>query len=116
MVSTADLISGFVALRSTRKVNNWCVSCDSSLAASAFSVMTGDLMMSQTVLIFRPPPRSSVYVSALASPALLPRFLVRPNLLHLYVRQATVRVPARPSAIEPDDRDKADRRYSDRSC
>src|SRR5215218_7701341 len=52
MRSTADLISGFVAFTSTRKVRSWRPSCDSSLATSAFSVMTGALMMSQIVLIF----------------------------------------------------------------
>src|SRR3712207_2440200 len=51
MRSTADLISGFVALTSTRKVRSWRPSCDSSFATSAFSVMTGALMMSQTVLM-----------------------------------------------------------------
>src|SRR5215203_1184792 len=52
MRSTADLISGFVAFTSTRKVRSWRPSCDSSLATSAFSVMTGALMTSQIVLIF----------------------------------------------------------------
>src|SRR5215213_5565581 len=52
MVSTADLISGLVARRSTRKVSSCRASCDSSLATRAFSVITGDLMMSHTVLIF----------------------------------------------------------------
>src|SRR5687767_5929839 len=116
MVSTADLISGFVALRSTRKVNNWFESCDSSLAASAFSVITGDLMMSQTVLIVRPPPRSSVYVCASAWPALLPRLPVQSRPPPLCVNRATARVPAQPTAITPDDRDKADRRCLDQSC
>src|SRR5215212_11736250 len=51
MRSTADLISGFVAFTSTRKVRSWRPSCDSSLATSAFSVMTGALMTSQIVLI-----------------------------------------------------------------
>src|SRR5436305_9497986 len=51
MRSTADLISGFVASRSTRKVRSWRPSCDSSFATSAFSVMTGALMTSQIVLI-----------------------------------------------------------------
>src|SRR6185436_5665829 len=32
-------------------------SCDSSFATSAFSVITGDLKISQTVLIARSPPR-----------------------------------------------------------
>src|SRR5215218_9972581 len=49
--STADLISGFVAFTSTRKVRSWRPSCDSSLATSAFSVMTGALMTSQIVRI-----------------------------------------------------------------
>src|SRR5215207_517001 len=53
MRSTADLISGFVAFTSTRKVRSWRPSCDSSLATSAFSVMTGALMTSQIVLILR---------------------------------------------------------------
>src|SRR5919106_6782062 len=105
MDSTADLISGLVARRSTRKVSNWCVSCDSSFAASAFSVITGDLMMSQTVLIVRPPPRSSVYVCALASPTLLQWLLVPLNLRLLCDRRATARAPAQPSAITRDDRD-----------
>src|SRR5215217_6827374 len=52
MRSTADLISGFVAFTSTRKVRSWRPSCESSLATSAFSVMTGALMTSQIVLIF----------------------------------------------------------------
>src|SRR5918912_25208 len=52
MRSTADLISGFVAFTSTRKVRSWRPSCDSSLATSAFSVMTGALITSQIVLIF----------------------------------------------------------------
>src|SRR5215210_8666286 len=52
MRSTADLISGLVAFTSTRKVRSCRPSCDSSLATSAFSVMTGALMMSQIVLIF----------------------------------------------------------------
>src|SRR5262245_48963732 len=113
MVSTADLISGFVALRSTRKVNNCCVSCDSSFAASAFSVITGDLMMSQTVLIVRPPPRpASVYVFALASPLLRGLRTVPANLHHLCERQATFRAPPQPSARARDDRDRADRRCS----
>src|SRR5687767_2717347 len=51
MRSTADLISGFVAFTSTRKVRSWRPSCDSSLATSAFSVMTGALMTSHIVLI-----------------------------------------------------------------
>src|SRR2546423_304334 len=51
MRSTADLISGFVASRSTRKVRSCRPSCDSSFATSAFSVMTGALMTSQIVLI-----------------------------------------------------------------
>src|SRR5215208_7143497 len=51
MRSTADLISGLVAFTSTRKVRSWRPSCDSSLATSAFSVMTGALMTSQIVLI-----------------------------------------------------------------
>src|SRR3712207_5119190 len=51
MRSTADLISGFVAFTSTRKVRSWRPSCDSSLATSAFSVMTGALMTSQIVRI-----------------------------------------------------------------
>src|SRR5215207_1081651 len=51
MRSTADLISGFVALPSPRKVRSWRPSCDSSFATSAFSVMTGALIMSQTVLM-----------------------------------------------------------------
>src|SRR5687768_6019657 len=105
MVSTADLISGFVALRSTRKVNNCCVSCDSSFAASAFSVITGDLMMSQTVLIVRPPPQpASGYVFALALPALLQPLPARANLHSLCERRATARVPVQPSARAPDDR------------
>src|SRR5215218_7958383 len=53
MRSTADLISGLVAFTSTRKVRSWRPSCDSSLATSAFSVMTGALMTSQIVLILR---------------------------------------------------------------
>src|SRR5919107_3063935 len=52
MRSTADLISGFVAFTSTRKVRSWRPSCDSSFATSAFSVMTGALITSQIVLIF----------------------------------------------------------------
>src|SRR5919202_669290 len=52
MRSTADLISGFVAFTSTRKVRSWRPSCDSSLATSAFSVMTGALMTSQIVRMF----------------------------------------------------------------
>src|SRR5215208_871250 len=51
MRSTADLISGLVAFTSTRKVRSWRPSCDSSLATSAFSVMTGALMTSQIVRI-----------------------------------------------------------------
>src|SRR5215510_10242521 len=114
MVSTADLISGFVALRSTRKVNNCCVSCDSSFAASAFSVITGDLMMSQTVLIVTPPPHpASVYVCASASPAGLQ---LLPVLRRPCVRPATARVHSQRNARARDDRDTADRRYSDRSC
>src|SRR4026207_1250466 len=95
MVSTADLISGFVALRSTRKVNNCCVSCDSSLAASAFSVITGDLMMSQTVLILASPPLVSgslpAFVSGLPFPHGLhqPEARHRPALRHLCARRAT---------------------------
>src|SRR5215207_3209330 len=53
MRSTADLISGFVAFTSTRKVRSWRPSCDSSLATSAFSVMTGALMTSQIVRMLR---------------------------------------------------------------
>src|SRR3954463_14054656 len=52
MRSTADLISGLVALTSTRKVRSCRPSCDSSFATSAFSVMTGALITSQIVLIF----------------------------------------------------------------
>src|SRR2546430_1109878 len=59
MDSTADFISGLVARRSTRNVNSCLVSCDSSFATRAFSVITGDLMMSQTVLITQPPPSFS---------------------------------------------------------
>src|SRR5919112_5957895 len=51
MRSTADLISGLVAFTSTRKVRSCRPSCDSSLATSAFSVMTGALITSQIVLI-----------------------------------------------------------------
>src|SRR5919205_3112533 len=53
MRSTADLISGFVAFTSTRKVRSWRPSCDSSLATSAFSVMTGALMTSHIVRMLR---------------------------------------------------------------
>src|SRR5919107_3915794 len=53
MRSTADLISGLVAFTSTRKVRSWRPSCDSSLATSAFSVMTGALMTSQIVRMLR---------------------------------------------------------------
>src|ERR1700730_11346782 len=76
MLSTADLISGLVAFRSTRKVNSCWVSCDSSFATSAFSVITGDLMMFQTVLTVRPPP-SSVYAPVLAWPVQLRLLLAR---------------------------------------
>src|SRR5919107_5501665 len=53
MRSTADLISGLVAFTSTRKVRSWRPSCDSSLATSAFSVMTGALITSQIVRMLR---------------------------------------------------------------
>src|SRR5215207_6259296 len=53
MRSTADLISGFVAFTSTRKVRSWRASSDSSLATSAFSVMTGALITSQIVRMLR---------------------------------------------------------------
>src|SRR6185436_125816 len=66
MDSTADLISGFVARRSTRNVNNCSLSCDSSFATRAFSVITGDLMMSQTVLIFQSPPGFPVLLPELS--------------------------------------------------
>src|SRR5687767_3003734 len=65
MRSTAVLISGFVAPRSTRKVRSWRPSCDSSFATSAFSVMTGALMMSQTVLILGRLLRLGVVVARL---------------------------------------------------
>src|ERR671912_370584 len=88
MLSTADLISGFVARRSTRKVNNWPVSCDSSFATSAFSVITGDLIMSQTVRMFTPSPS---YAWAQPSQASLQSFasasvsLLQQALLQLFL-------------------------------
>src|SRR5215218_5174525 len=98
MVSTADLISGLVARRSTRNVNNWCDSCDSSFAASAFSVITGDLMMSQTVLIATPPPHRSCIQWPLAQEPAAAQVSLR-----LY--QATARAPSRLREKARDSRD-----------
>src|SRR5687767_3661902 len=114
MLSTADLISGLVACRSTRNVSNCRVSCDSSFAASAFSVITGDLMMSQTVLIVTPPPaQSCVFSSVLREPVHLIRS--RPHL-HPFCLRATPRVHLRQNAKEQDGRDRANRRCSNQNC
>src|SRR5215213_1006244 len=79
MRSTADLISGLVAFTSTRKVRSWRPSCDSSLATSAFSVMTGALMTSQIVRMLR----RLLFLRLLFGPTLGGRGLLRGAELHL---------------------------------
>src|SRR5215213_1206241 len=80
MRSTADLISGFVAFTSTRKVRSWRPSCDSSFATSAFSVMTGALIMSQTVLMTL---RRLLFLRALLGGRVVARGGVRPLRVEL---------------------------------
>src|SRR5215213_7021831 len=80
MRSTADLISGLVAFTSTRKVRSWRPSCDSSFATSAFSVMTGALIMSQTVLMTL---RRLLFLRALLGGRVVARGGVRPLRVEL---------------------------------